>query len=107
MIDEEDYQAFVWIRENLGKEYDRVILDPWEATAFTAVTGKKVYSRIHAFPKPSDLAARKFLKEGCSDTEFLKKEGISFIYTKQECRNPDLTEVRENVYVLKEVESNE
>jgi hypothetical protein len=105
MIDEEDYQAFVWIKENLGKEYDRVLLEPWKATAFTAVTGKKVYSRIHAFPKNIDIAARSFLEDGCTDTAFLKKRGISVIYTEHECRNPDLTEVRENVYMLKEARS--
>ncbi len=101
MITEEDYQAFVWIKENLGKEYDRVILDPWKATAFTAVTGKKVYSRIHNFPKPSDNAARSFLEGGCRDTAFLRAGGISVVYTEEECRNPDLTEVRENVYLFK------
>jgi hypothetical protein len=101
MINEEDYQAFVWIKENLGAEYDRAILDPWKATAFTAITGKKVYTRIHSYPKPSDNAATKFLEEGCRSTDFLREEGISVIYTEQTCQNPDLTEVRENVYLLK------
>ena len=107
MIDEEDYQAFVWIKENVGGEYDRAILDPWEATAFTAITGKKVYTRIHAFPKPSDIEARSFLVGGCSDTAFLRTGRISIIYTEGECRNPDLTEVRKNVYLLKEVKDGE
>jgi hypothetical protein len=101
MINEEDYQAFIWIKDNVGEEYDRAILDPWKATSFTAITGKKVYTRIHAFPKPSDNAATSFLEEGCRDTAFLKEGGISVIYTEQECHNPDLTEVRENVYLLK------
>jgi len=106
MIEEKDYQAFVWIRENVGKEYDRAVLDPWEATPFTAITGKKVYTRIHAFPRPSDEEALEFLNGGCSDTSFLKINGISIVYTDRECRNPDLTEVRENVYLLRDAGSN-
>jgi len=101
MIDEEDYQAFVWIRDHVGNDHDMAILDPWKATAFTAVTGKKVFTRIHSFPKPSDEEAYKFLEDGCRDTDFLRKEGISVIYTELGCTNPDLTEVRDNVYVLK------
>ncbi|MFQ6122503.1 MAG: hypothetical protein ACE5LA_05525 [Dehalococcoidales bacterium] len=102
MIDEEDYQAFVWIKENVDKDYEKAILDPWKATAFTAITGRNIYTRIHAFPEPSDEEAREFLQRGCSDTTFLREKGISIIYTRGECRNPDLIEVRENVYLLKE-----
>ena len=101
MINEEEYQSFVWIKENIGEDYDRAILDPWKATPFTAITGKKVYTRIHAFPKPSDIEASNFLKGGSSDTAFLKANGISIIYTESECLNPDLTEVKKNIYLLK------
>jgi len=101
VIDDYDYQAFVWIKENVGKEYSKAILDPWKATAFTALTGKAVFTRLHASPMPADEAAQKFLSEGCSDTEFLKKNGISIVYTFGECHNPDLDKVRENIYLLK------
>ena len=33
-------------------------------------------------------------------TEFLVENGISLIYTRIDCDNPDLTEVRESVYIL-------
>ncbi|MCX6004915.1 MAG: hypothetical protein NT082_04510, partial [Chloroflexi bacterium] len=42
MIDDEDYQSFTWIKNNIGAEYTTALLDPWKATAFSAVTGKKV-----------------------------------------------------------------
>ena len=102
MIDKEDYQAFVWIKENVDKSYKKAILDPWKATAFTAIIGRNIYTWIHAFPKPSDEAASKFLNGGCSDTTFLRENGISIIYTLGEARNPDLTKVGKNVYLLKE-----
>ena len=100
MIDRDDYEAFVWIRDNLDDSYERAILDPWLGTPFTAITGKPIYSRIHAYPMDKDAVAREFLADGCEDTDFLREEGISIVYTEMECRNPDLTEVRDNIYVL-------
>lgn len=105
MINEEDYQAFVWIKENVGEDYDKAILDPWKATPFTAITGKMVYTRIHAFPKPSDEEAAEFLAASCNDTAFLKERGISLVYTVGECHNSDLAEVRKNIYLLKKADN--
>ncbi len=101
MIDEADYQAFVWIKENVDKDYGKAILDPWKGTAFAAITGRNVQTRIHTFPKPSDEKASKFLGEGSSDTVFLRKNEISIIYTREKVSNPDLIEVRKNIYLLK------
>ncbi len=102
MIDQTDYQDFVWIRDNVGGEYSRAILDPWKATPFAAITGKYVYTRIHAFPTENDARASSFLNEGCTDTDFLRENDITIVYTRGECRNPDLTEVGQGVYLLKE-----
>ncbi len=101
VIDEEDYQAFVWIAENVDGDYKKAILDPWKATAFAAITGKHIYTRTHTFPRPIDEEAAKFLEEGSSDTALLREKGISIVYTEEEVRNPDLVEVRKNVYLLK------
>jgi hypothetical protein len=101
VIDEQDYADFAWIEENIGAEYQKAILDPWKATPFTALTGKAVYTRLHTFPQPTDEEARKFLNDGSVDTDFLKKNGISIVYSRGEVKNPDLTKVRENVYLLK------
>ena len=78
------------------------ILDPWKATAFTALTEKYVYSRIHVTPTPRDVEVRDFLRLGCKDTGFLKKNGISIVYTRESVNNSDLEEVRNNVYLVKE-----
>jgi len=102
MIDEQDYQAFVWIRENVDDRYDRAILDPWKATPFTAITERYVYTRLHSYPNPSDEEVDKFIKAGCLDTAFLRETGASIVYTREECHNPDLIIVRENVYLLME-----
>jgi 1-acyl-sn-glycerol-3-phosphate acyltransferase len=102
MIDGQDYEVFVWIKDNVAEKYDRAILDPWKATAFTAITRKHVYTRIHEFAKPSDDEAYEFLSDNCTDTAFLRENGISIVYTGDECKNPSLIKVRQNVYLLEE-----
>jgi hypothetical protein len=42
----------------VGEEYDKAVLDPWKATPFAAITGKTVYTRIHAFPTATDEEAK-------------------------------------------------
>ncbi len=112
MIDQQDYQAFTWIKNNLNQDYEKVILDPWKGTAFTAITGKQVFTRIHVSPLDDDNRAYDFLRGGSSDTAFLKGNNISVIYTRLydftrnknielESSNSDLVEVSKNIYVLK------
>jgi len=102
MIDEKDYEAFIWIRENVGDEYEKGILDPWKATAFAAITGKTGWARIVSYPHAGSERAYEFLENGCTDTALLKEKGISIVYTQGECYNPDLVKVRENIYLLEE-----
>jgi hypothetical protein len=101
MIDTEDCEAFIWIKENIGSSYDRAILDPWKGAAFTAITGKNIYSWIGAAPNPSDVEAYDYLQGGSKSTSFLRENGISIVYSQWPVENPDLTEVRKNVYLLK------
>ncbi|MFC2070364.1 hypothetical protein ACFLTB_04240 [Chloroflexota bacterium] len=118
MIDEEDYRAITWIQNNLGDEYRKAILDPWKATACAALSGKIVYTRIHAYPMEKDKEAYAFIRSGSTDTDFLKRNGISIIYTRvyngpkegnavYDIDNPDLVEVAENIYLLKEEDTSE
>ncbi len=81
MIDKTDYEAFIWIKDNIDTDHQKAILDPWKATAFTAITKKYVYTRIHTSPQPIDSQAYEFLKGGCNDTSFLLENGISNLYT--------------------------
>jgi len=104
MIDEQDYQAFVWIRGNVDSSYQKAVLDPWKGTAFTAISGRNVYTWIGDHPNPSDKKAYKFLRNGSENTTFLKNNGISIVYTKESTNNPDLVEVRKHVYLLKEAQ---
>ena len=102
MIEEADYQAFVWVKENVSDRYRKAILDPWKATPFAVITGKYVFTRIHVGPDATTLQADEFLASGSTDTAFLRENGISIVITEQELRNPDLTRVRDNIYLLKD-----
>ncbi|MFC2016719.1 hypothetical protein ACFLUF_03290 [Chloroflexota bacterium] len=111
MIDSHDYEAFVWIRDNVEDSYNKAMLDPWKATPFTAITGKHVYTRIHNAPTTTSTETYKFIINGCKDTDFLRENGVSIIYSRVDYKgreadytpdNPDLVEVRENIYLLKE-----
>ena len=100
MIDSADYEAFTWIRDNIGEDYEKAILDPWKATAFTAITGKYVHTKIHASLTRKSREVYAYLDSGCIDTTFLRENGISIIYYQKSCLNPDLVEVRDNIYLL-------
>ena len=107
MIDEQDYQAFVWIRDTVDENYQKAILDPWKGIPFNAITQRGVYSAIKGYPKPSDEEAYEFLRDGCRDTDFLREKGISIIYTREQCDNLNLVAVGEGIYLLKETEGSE
>ncbi len=107
MIDERDYEAFVWIAENVDDSYQRAVLEPWKATAFTAITGKFVYTRIHEFPLADDQKALDFLDNRSADTSFLVENGISVVYSRQQVDNPDLIEVARFVYLLRNTDGSE
>lgn len=99
LIDGEDYQAFVWIRDNVGEDYELALLDPWKATAFVAITQKSVPRRIFLYQEAVDNTIYEFLRGGCRDTAFLRDNEISMVYSRWSCNNPDLVEVRKNVYL--------
>lgn len=100
MIDEADYNAFVWIEESLPQDYQKAILDPWKATAFMALARREVYARIQHAPKEDDYRTYEFLDNGCTDTQLLRENGISIVYTTGEVNNSDLVQLRENIYIL-------
>ena len=102
MIDKKDYEAFTWIKDNVEESRQKAILDPWKATAFAAIAEREVYSRIHTAPDTKSGKAYDFLEKGCIDTKFLKENKISIVYSRKKCDNPDLLEVKDNIYLLKE-----
>jgi len=113
MIDKVDYDSFAWIKANVDSNHQKAILDPWKATPFAALTERYVYTRIHSAPKDTDEKAYDFIRSGSANTSFLTQNGISIIYTRvyewgqgttveYGVNNPDLVEVRKDIYLLRE-----
>jgi len=53
-------------------------------------------------PFAKDNVAYAFLQGGSSNTTFLIENGISVVYSQGDVVNPDLVEVRKNVYLVEE-----
>ena len=104
VVTEEDYDSFIWIKENLNQSYGTTILDPWKAVAYEALTQKSSYHKIPIGEMRVDSHRRnliyEFLNNNCTDSEFLIKNEIDIVYTSGSCDNNNLTKVYNNVYVF-------
>ncbi len=99
IIDDHDYQSFTWIKDNSGTGYRSAVVDPWKATAFTAVTGTNIAHRIWFQPELGDEAIVHFLETGCTNEAFMKDNKLSFVYSSLPCNNNELIKVRDRVFL--------
>lgn len=105
MIDEEDYETFSWIKDNIetyrdeNHPYDKAAVDPFMASPFSAITGLNIVSStmhpIWGYNIHTDMET--FFSNKCFDTSFLKKYKISVVYGS--CNNDNLTLIYPNVYL--------
>jgi hypothetical protein len=98
MIDDDDYRAFVWIGANSAANEDPVMLDPWQASAFTALSGRNVYKQITGGPAMEDNMVWRFLNDGCAGSAFLRENKVTLLYNRLPCCTTDLDKIRDNVY---------
>ena len=106
MINEKDYQTFSWIQNNINHyrdtnhSYDRAAIHPFKASPMSAITGLYIISStmhpIYGYQLHSEM--EKFLREKCTDTNFLDKHRISVVIC-EECNNSNLTKIHENIYI--------
>jgi hypothetical protein len=106
IIDDVDYDNFIWIKENT-EEDAWVVCDPWLARALAPVAERVVYAVMPFGPNEKYLNlvnnANVFLNNGCSNTSFLINNNISVIYTRGYIvSNPYLFKVKEDIYFLKD-----
>ena len=106
MVDQTDYESFSWIKSNLGADYQVALLDPWKATAFSALTQKYTARRIFEQREPVDDKIDAFLQSGASDTSVLRDNNISIVYNRNECENTDLNKIKDNIYLINSVSTN-
>jgi len=105
MIDDTDFQAFTWIKDNLGSGYQVTALDPWKSTAFKAITGKEITASVTLGPDSFSQQTYDFLLNGCTDEGFISLYHVAIIYTPYPCDNPDFVEVYPQVYALRSGDS--
>ena len=105
MINEQDYETCVWIRDNIddyrdaNHSYDKAAVHPFKASPFSAITGLHIVSLsmypIYGYRFHTQMES--FLQNKCVDTEFLERHGISVVYG--DCENENLTMIYPNVYL--------
>jgi hypothetical protein len=106
MINETDYETFIWIEENIDNfrdenhSYDRGAVNPFFASPFSAVTRiymvSSIMNPIYGYSLHTEM--EKFLNEKCVDTSFMDQHQISVVYTTS-CNNDNLTMIYPNVYL--------
>jgi hypothetical protein len=105
IIDDNDYQNFVWIKDNTSPDA-KALLDPWKARAFPAIVERRVFTVTPLGPNQEVLKinqkAYDFFNGNCTNTTFLIENNISIVYSPIKCQNNNLTEVKEDIYFLKQ-----
>jgi len=101
IIDDEDYDSFIWIKENTAKDIV-VLADPWKARALAPVAERTVYTVVPFGPEEEKMKrvfkVNEFFADNCSNTSFLIKNDIDIVYTRGNCNNSLLIEVNDNTY---------
>ena len=104
LIDEGDYESFIWIKENTPED-SLVLADPYKSRALATVAERRVYGVMPFGPDEEQLKlvsnTYSFFAGNCTDTYFLIQNNISVVYTKGNCLNTNLVQKTENVYILK------
>jgi len=102
VIDVPTYYDFVWIGEELPQS-SVALLNPSVAWAYVPITGKYVYTaKAYPWGVKELIEIGGFFKAGAPDTDYLKKRDVDILYSPYPLRNPDLVEVRDKVYILRE-----
>jgi len=104
LIDDSDYESFIWIKENTPED-SIVLADPYRSRTLATVAERRVYGVMPFGPEPDQLKRVSntyyFFEGNCTDTYFLIQNNISVVYTRGNCLNPNLDQKIENVYILK------
>ncbi|MCK5346203.1 MAG: hypothetical protein KAR20_22490, partial [Candidatus Heimdallarchaeota archaeon] len=106
MINEEEFETFSWIYDNIDSyrdenhSYDKCAIDPFKASPFAAVSGLYVVSStmspIYGYNLHTEV--EQFLDGGCVNISFLHEHDVSVIYSSN-CNNKNFTMIYPNVYI--------
>ncbi len=97
------YHDFVWIGQELPQD-SIVLLNPYVAWSFVPISGGQYTYTAKAYPwgVEESMEITAFLREGATDTEYIREKNVNILYSPFPLENPDLVEVRDGVYILRE-----
>jgi hypothetical protein len=102
VIDVPTYYDFVWAGEELPQS-STALLSPYDAWTFVPITGKYVYvAKAAPWGAAEAVMINRFFQGGALDTEILTERNIDLLYSPFLLQNPDLIEVRDKLYILRE-----
>jgi hypothetical protein len=102
MVDEPTYHDFKWIGEELPQD-SIALLNPYVGWAYVPISGQYVYS-AKAYPWGVEQANEilEYFRRGATDTEYIREKNVNVLFSPYRLKNPDLVEVRDGVYILRE-----
>jgi len=102
VVNEPAYHDFKWMGEELPQD-SIVLLNPYVGWAYVPISGQYVYS-AQAYPWGVEQAKEinGFFRAGAPDTEYIREKNVNILYSPYPLKNPDLVEVRDGVYILRE-----
>lgn len=105
IVDVETYHDFEWLGEELPRD-SIAMLNPYVGWAYFPASGQYVYT-ARAYPWGVEQAREitRFFMAGAPDTEYIREKNVNILYSPFPLNNPDLVEVRDGVYILREGES--
>lgn len=101
IMDQEDFEAFTWIDENLPEDMGPTLLRPQKAVAFTAVTGRlPADAALPGRQLSGDEFTFRFYAGDGKNTTILREHGVEVVYSPETIFNPDLERVHDRVYIV-------
>jgi len=102
IVDVAAYHDFEWLGEELPQD-SIAMLNPYVGWAYFPASGQYVYT-AQAFPwgvkESREISG--FFMAGAPDTEHIRERNVNILYSPYPLKNPDLVEVRDGVYILRE-----
>ncbi len=102
IIDVPTYYDFVWAGEELPQSSNALLI-PSVAWTFVPISGKYVFTAQAApWGKEELTMIYRLFKSGAPDTSQLVTMNVDLLYSPLPLNNPDLVEVRDKLYILRE-----
>jgi hypothetical protein len=102
VVDVPTYYDFEWIGQELPRD-SVAMLNPYVGWAYVTISGQYAYtSAAYPWGIASANEVGRFFISGAPDTEYIKQRNVTILWSPFLLNNPDLVEVRDGLYILRE-----